>query len=1608
MRLGTMHRRRLAAATAVCGLALAGFIPPAQANPDDTASGIPGLSAVTALPPSNISFPGNDGQPHTVGYDKHSFTIDGERINIWSGEIHYWRAPDVNSWRDLFQKMRAMGYNGVSLYFFWGLHQSEEGAPFDFTPGTIKDLDLLLTLAKQEGLYVIARPGPYVNAEISMGGLPAYMTNYSAGLRSTDPKVLKASTEWLAAFNEIVKKHLITDGGGSVILYQVENELIAEDANRGAFLKALADFVRNDGITVPLFHNDYGLGGRFHDVKRYGTDFYAYDRYPVGFNCSAGRNTIPDLETQFRTYAPETPHFITESQGGAFTPWGARYNASDCYTYTDEAFTRQWGVNNIGNGVTAFNFYMAFGGTNWGWTGSPSSGFTSYDYGAGITEDRQLTPKASVQKEIGYYTKAVPELASMDPVRAPRPTMNAGSEISAYQRQATDKANSATGNGVQVLAFRHRNSNDQTNSTFTVPLSLGQAAAAEEASFSHDDRHEDIHYTGTWVDIDEGGAAKGTLKRTTTVGDSLTFTFTGPGLRIITGTGVDHGAFSVQIDDEQPVTVSTTKVDSEQNKPEQFEAFRVENLSNTQHTLTLRNVGTDQATTVSIDAIDVFAPAATEAVIHNDADESFFTYTGNWSHARGQRWTAGDINGDESFSNTQGDSYSFTFTGVGFDLVAPWSENHGSATVRVDGEVVGQTREETTNGATPQKDIFSWRAEDTSTPAQHTVTVTNDGQPFPRSSGTYTSIDAVRVFPDASALPKENNGFEEGEIAWARVPQKDGTFLTLHGRDALLLTADRTIDGHALYYTTSQLFGAPLTLREGSMQYLLGVVGDAGETVLHYAAEPTVTMPDGVEKHWDEARGELRLNYTHSDTPFSITITPAGENAPAPLTLRVIDRVSAQTTWLLDSQDAEGNPATTAIEGADLARTVRYSGEAVALTGSMNSAKSVMAFLPAGYSSATWNGNALGSADGNIVSAEVAGPQEVIVAPLSFVKAQDHAEAAVDFDDAAWKTITDTVAANPRHQGPGRVAGVVLDSNHHRFYEGSVWYRAHYTAASDDPTLTFTGNGGSGVPSQGRNPAFMQVWVNGAYAGALPAEGRIARVAAPTGSVKAGQPVTVAVLVHNLGQNLDWSDNGLSKQNRGLFDADLRAQGGVTWKISGATSADAADLSRNPSGTLYNNGGLGGEKAGWHMPGFDDSGWTAASDLHSPAGITWYRAKVNLDVPATQDTIFRLNINSSRFERLADNSQVTIFVNGWNTGVYIGNRGPQTSFAVPTAFLNLNGENTIALAVAAQSDTMGPESVTLSAVHSSTVPERKAKTDPAPEPPTPDTPAPGGPDTPGPGDPGAPAPSEPGTPGGPDTSTPQPPNGGNENPAPTPEISGVVAGQEIPHNGTLSVTLSKLPAQAAVTMELRRPKVSGASLLRSVASFFGFRSAEDGLPLSASAVANDEGVARLTLTVPATVEAGAAELAFTVNGKEISPLPVAIVAAQGQDNAGGQAPPPNTGGSTPPPNTGDGQTPPPTKPDTGNNGSGAPDTQGPGNSGTKPSDTATPSDQAKSADPSQTAGAKPAQDSVKNAKAGKGTLASTGAQTLGLSVLIVAALSGGGMMLALRSRQRKS
>lgn len=1201
-----------------------------------------------------------DGKQHRIEFDKYSFKIDGERINVYSGEFHYWRLPSPEAWRDVLQKIKGAGFNAVSLYFFWGLHQSEENGPFDFTG--IRDIDLLLRICEEEGLYVIARPGPYINAEVSMGGLPAYMSNVGGGsLRTLEhPQVVEASKRWLSEFNKIASKHQLTDGGGSIFLYQVENELPNDAKRYGDFLAELVKSVKADGINVPLFHNDWGYGGRFKDTERYGTDFYASDIYPLHFNCGAGRGQLPDNERAFRGFAANSPHFIAETQGGAFTPWGANFNTEQCAVFADEAFTRQWSVMGMANGVTAFSYYMTHGGTNWGWTGAPASGFTSYDYGAALNEARTITPKLAAQKEAGYFHKALPSLAAMDPVAAPPVADVVGGNVKSYMRLAADGDSASA---PRFVAYRLADSNATQDTTFTSSLWLDGEPPAT-VNLLVDDRAAGIDYAGDWEEAEDSTAAEGTLKLASAAGATATFTFTGTGIRYLSATGTDFGKAEVRVDEGTPEVV-TGHVDSDQNKPAQQVLFQRSGLTPGQHTITVRALGEaaegGTGTRISVDAFEVVgAPNPDAPQVHNDTS-GFVTFKGSWQVGQGQSWTRGDIGGDETYSPNRGDSYEFTFDGVGFDLIGPFSGNHGPAEVYIDDSdaPVGRTEERVTGSATPQQVVFS--KHDLS-PGQHKVRVVVTGERFPGSSGSYVSLDAVRVYPTAASLPNAGGG----RTGWGRVPQFEDTKLRLHGRDALALAANFPVGKQRVGYTTAQLFGEPQPVSDGLVQYLMGVEGDPAEIVLYAKeSETRLELPSGVRHRWNAAKDQLLIGWTTGAEPQDITVNVGGQRT----TFRAISRGYAANVW---QTDADGDVVS--VEGATLVRGARVADGKLHLTGSMSAPGNLKVLSRL----AEWTWNGVGT------TGAVPGPVAQTAPELSWRTTVGAPEAMPGFDVSGWR-VADSKSAENHRQGPGPSAGVVLDSNHYGFYEGDVWYRASYVAESN--TIVLTGNGGSGVPGHGKDPAFGQVWANGKYVGSFAAKGRPVPMQLP---VAAGEQVELAVLVHNLGQNLDWSDDGLSRQNRGLYDARLSARGDVVWRIQGAQGKTSpADKERG----MYNSGGLYGERAGWYLPEYPISDWAPATGFAAEAaGVNWYATDFELAVPEGQDQAYQVQI-TPRGGIGRDGSQVTIFVNGWNTGVYIGDIGPQTNFTIPTQFLNLRGKNRLTLAVAAKEPGMGPEAV---------------------------------------------------------------------------------------------------------------------------------------------------------------------------------------------------------------------------------------------------------------------------------------------------------------------------
>lgn len=100
------------------------------------------------------------GLTDLVTWDPHSLSILGQRVFILSAEIHPWRQPNPDLWADVFQKVKANGFNTVSFYVNWALHfptPDTNGTNGDWQEGTTRDLQRFISDAADAGLWMIAR-----------------------------------------------------------------------------------------------------------------------------------------------------------------------------------------------------------------------------------------------------------------------------------------------------------------------------------------------------------------------------------------------------------------------------------------------------------------------------------------------------------------------------------------------------------------------------------------------------------------------------------------------------------------------------------------------------------------------------------------------------------------------------------------------------------------------------------------------------------------------------------------------------------------------------------------------------------------------------------------------------------------------------------------------------------------------------------------------------------------------------------------------------------------------------------------------------------------------------------------------------------------------------------------------------------------------------------------------------------------------------------------------------------------------------------------------------------------------------------------------------------
>ncbi len=327
-------------------------------------------------------------------FDEKQFYLDGKPFRIASGTIHYFRVvPDY--WEDRLKKLRAAGFNCVETYTCWNLHERREGE-FNFS-GNL-DIARFMQTAKDLGLYVILRPGPYICAELEFGGLPSWLLTYQKmHLRCYDEDFLsKVSRYYKELFHQI--RPYFAENGGNIIAVQVENEY-GSYGNDKEYLRAVAKIYQENDIHELYFTSDgptqLMLGG--------GTlpEYLATANFG-----SKGKESFAIL----REFRPGQPAMCTEFWNGWFDHW---YEAHHVREGDDTAQTMEEMFEDGGS----VNMYMFHGGTNFGFMNGANyeNGIqptvTSYDYDAPVSECGDLTPKYYAVKEVvEKYLGKAPEI----------------------------------------------------------------------------------------------------------------------------------------------------------------------------------------------------------------------------------------------------------------------------------------------------------------------------------------------------------------------------------------------------------------------------------------------------------------------------------------------------------------------------------------------------------------------------------------------------------------------------------------------------------------------------------------------------------------------------------------------------------------------------------------------------------------------------------------------------------------------------------------------------------------------------------------------------------------------------------------------------------------------------------------------------------------------------------------------------------------------------------------------------------------------------------------------------------------------------------------------
>jgi beta-galactosidase GanA len=208
----------------------------------------------------------NDEKRHEFtfgGKEGGEFLLDGQPFQIRAGEMHPQRIPK-EYWSHRVAMAKAMGLNTIAFYAMWNDFEQADGS-FDFETGN-RDLAGFLNICRDEGMWVLFRPGPYACGEWDFGGIPSRLLKYlDLKIRTlTDERFMAAQTAYLAAIAAVVSPFRVSEGG-PILMTQLENEYGSCQRREHDYMLWLQDFWTEQGFG-PFYTSDGASENHLKDV----------------------------------------------------------------------------------------------------------------------------------------------------------------------------------------------------------------------------------------------------------------------------------------------------------------------------------------------------------------------------------------------------------------------------------------------------------------------------------------------------------------------------------------------------------------------------------------------------------------------------------------------------------------------------------------------------------------------------------------------------------------------------------------------------------------------------------------------------------------------------------------------------------------------------------------------------------------------------------------------------------------------------------------------------------------------------------------------------------------------------------------------------------------------------------------------------------------------------------------------------------------------------------------------------------------------------------------------------------------------------------------------